>query len=378
MATAIDGIPTVSPMTTWRTIPRPRLSRPEELLTVAFGAWLIAGLFVDGWAHNNDKPETFFTPWHLMFYSGFGASAAWICSRVWRHRGIPAGYGLGVVGVALFAAGGVADLIWHSIFGIEVDLEALLSPSHTVLFVGALLFLTSPLRAAWSDPSNGRTATMHGILPALVSTVLATATVAFFFMEFAPFLSNAATAEPYRFVTTVLGREGLGEWMTEELQLEGFASVLITTVILMTPTLLLLRRWLLPFGSLTMLFGTVTALTSAIEGFDMGETAAAGLVAGVAGDLLVRRLRPSPSRPGALRTVAALVPAVLWLAYFGLLAAFYSVGWSVELWAGITGTAALTGVGLTLLVAPPAVPPGVDPDEGEPASALAGRLVGAA
>jgi len=57
----------------------------------------------------------------------------------------------------------------------------------------------------------------------------------------------------------------------------------------------------------------------------------AGVVAGVAGDLLVRRLRPSPSRPGALRAVAAAVPAVLWLAYFGLLATFYSVGWSVEL-----------------------------------------------
>jgi len=364
-------------MTTWRTIPRPRLSRREDLLTVAFGAWLIGGLFVDGWAHNNDKPETFFTPWHLMFYSGFTATATWICSRVWRHRGIPAGYGIGVAGVAFFAAGGVADLAWHSIFGVEVDLEALLSPSHTVLFVGALLFLTSPLRAAWSDPSSRRTASMHDLLPAVFSTVLATATVAFFFMEFAPFLSNAATAEPYRFVTAVLGRDGLGEWMTEEIQLEGFASVLITTVILMTPTLLLLRRWLLPFGSLTVLFGVVTALTSAIEGFDMGETAVAGVVAGVAGDLLVRHLSPSPSRPAALRAVAGLVPAVLWLAYFGLLAVFHSVGWSVELWAGITGTAALTGEGLTLLVAPPAVPPGVDAEGGEPESALGGRLVGA-
>lgn len=361
----------------WRTIPRPRLSRREDLLTVAFGAWLIGGLFVDGWAHSNEKPETFFTPWHLAFYSGFGATAAWICSRVWRHRGVPAGYGIGVAGVALFAAGGVADLVWHSVFGIEVDLEALLSPSHTVLFLGALLFLTSPLRAAWSDPSSRRMVSLHDFLPALLSTALATATVAFFYMMFSPFLTGAATAEPYRFIAAELDPEGFGGWLTEEVQLEGFAAVLITTVILMTPTLLLLRRWLLPAGSLTLLFGSVCALVASIEAFDLGETAFAGLVAGVAGDVLVRRLRPSPSRPGALRVFAAAVPAVLWLAYFGLLATFYSVGWTVELWAGITGMAALTGLGLTLLVAPPAVPPEADTPDDDAASALGGSLLGA-
>ena len=365
-------------MTTWRTAPRPRLSRREDVLTVAFGAWLIGGLFVDGWAHNNDKPETFFTPWHLMFYSGFGASAAWICTRLWRHRGVPVGYGIGVAGVVLFAAAGVGDLVWHAIFGIEVDLEALLSPSHTALFLGSLLFLTSPLRAAWSDPTSPRRVRMPEFLPTLLSATLATATSAFFLMEFSPFLSNAATAEPYRFVTAVLGREGLGEWMTEELQLEGFAAVLVTTVLLMTPTLLLLRRWLLPFGSLTVLFGSVTGLTSAIEGFDMGETAFAGVVAGLAGDLLMVWLRPSPVRRWAFRAFAAAVPVVLWLAYFGLLAAFYSVGWSVELWAGISGMAGLTGLGLTLLVLPPAVPPGADAPEPEPGSAAGRSLVGAA
>ena len=43
---------------------------------MVFATWLIVGIFVDGWAHNNDKPETFFTPWHALFYSGFLATAA--------------------------------------------------------------------------------------------------------------------------------------------------------------------------------------------------------------------------------------------------------------------------------------------------------------
>ena len=80
---------------------------------MALSAWLIVGIFVDGWAHNNDKPESFFTPWHGLFYSGFTATALWLLSRYRRHGSIPVGYGLGFLGLALFAAGGVADMVWH-------------------------------------------------------------------------------------------------------------------------------------------------------------------------------------------------------------------------------------------------------------------------
>jgi hypothetical protein len=335
----------------------PRLSPGEDLLTVAFSGWCILGLFVDGWAHNNDKPESFFTPWHGLFYSGFLATALWMWSRYQRHGRAPAGYGLGLVGVVTFAAGGVADLVWHSVFGVEVDLEALLSPSHLLLFASALLILSSPLRAAWSDPDPaGREPSLRRFLPPLLSITLVTATVAFFLMEFSPFLSDVATDEPYRFIAGNV-RPQVGEWLSEELELEGFASVLLTTVVLVSPTLLLLRRWRLPFGSLTVLFGTVVVLVSAIEGFDMAETALAGVAAGLAGDLLVRDLRRrSVSTVATLRIVGAALPAVLWLTYFALLALFYSVGWPVEFWAGITGMAVLAGFGLSLLVAPPVIP----------------------
>ena len=185
---------------------------------------------------------------------------------------------------------------------------------------------------------------------------LVTAAVSFFLMPFSPFLSSAAMREPYRFIDRAVGG-GTGAWLAEEVQLGGLASILLTTIVLMAPTLLLLRRWRLPFGSLTLLFGTVVALVSATEGFDIGETAFAGVVAGLAGDVLVRALHQrSVGTVGTLRIVGAVVPAVLWLAYFGLLAVFYSVGWTVELWAGITCMAALAGFGLSLLVAPPALP----------------------
>src|SRR5206468_5841643 len=65
---------------------------------------------------------------------------------------VPAGYGLGLVGVAMFVAGGVADGRWHTLFGVEVSVAALLSPSHLLLLGGGLLMVTSPVRSAWSSP----------------------------------------------------------------------------------------------------------------------------------------------------------------------------------------------------------------------------------
>ena len=327
---------------------QPRLTAREDLLTVLFSAWLIGGIFVDGWAHNNDKPESFFTPWHGLFYSGFLATAAWMLSRYQHHGRIPVGYGWGFVGLALFGAGGAGDMVWHMAFGVEVDLEALLSPTHLVLFLSGILIVTSPLRAAWSD-AGGRSLP----LPALLSTTILTATVAFFYMHFSPFLTDAMQAEPYEFARTL---DRGGGWLADELQLEGFAAILLTTVILIAPTLLLLRRWRLPAGSLTLLFGVVVAMDSALLGFEMPETILAGVVAGLAGDLLARSLQPTRSPATVLRIIGFAVPVALWLTYFAVLAVFYSVGWSVELWSGITVMSGLTGLGLATLMTlePPA------------------------
>ena len=118
----------------------------------------------------------------------------------------------------------------------------------------------------------------------------------------------------------------------------------------MGPTLLLLRRWVLPAGSLTLMFSVVVALDSALLGFEMGETILAGVVAGAVADALARSLQPSHPPATVLRVVGLVVPIVLWLTYFAVLAAFYSVGWSVDLWAGVTVMSGLAGLGLATLM----------------------------
>jgi hypothetical protein len=327
-----DMVTATSPLRAQGTIAgqtRTRLGRRENFITIICGTWLMIGLFVDGWAHNNEKPESFFTPWHGLFYSGFTATALWVLSRRQRQGAIPIGYGLGFVGLAAFAVGGVGD-------------------THLLLFVSGVLIVSSPLRAAMSALDDRLP------LPALVSTTIATATVAFFNMEFSPFITDAMREEPYRFAAQL---DQGGEWLADELQFEGLAAILITTVILMAPTLMLLQRWRLPMGSLTLLFGAVSVLESSLWGFEMGETALAGVVAGLAADVLVPRLQGSASTTTVLRAVGFAVPVVLWLAYFGLLAAFYSVGWSVELWLGITVMSGLAGLGLAVLMTLPAPTP---------------------
>ena len=82
----------------------------------------------------------------------------------------------------------------------------------------------------------------------------------------------------------------------------------------------------------------------------------AALVAGALADVLVRGLRPSVRRPGALRTVAFAVPAVYFALFFGAVAVVRGVWWSVPLWSGAIVLAGATGWLLSWLVAPPAVP----------------------
>jgi hypothetical protein len=331
---------------------RPRARWGDDLAAVLLGTWVVGGLFLDGWAHLNQPGlETFFSPWHGLFYLGFLATSVVLGRLVTRHqRGrfdpalVPVGYGLGMVGVGLFVAGGMADGVWHTMFGVEVGVAALLSPSHLLLLGGGLLMLTSPVRSAWSSPKLPARAPALALVPALWATTLTTAVVLFFFQYLSAFVSRAPS---------MAGADGPEGVLTT---IAGVASVLVTNVILVAPVLLLARRWRLPFGAVTLLATTGAAGLTSLREFALGALVWAMLAGGLAADLLLAGLRPRPDRPGAFRAVAALVPLALWGAWMGTYATAYGIGWPPELWAGVLGMASLTGLGLSILVLPPAVP----------------------
>ena len=341
---------------------RPALSTPptarwqatpaQNLVTLLLGFWLMTGIFVDGWAHNHlgERLETFFTPWHAVFYSGFLAVAVW---TAWLgrlglrlgHRGVqvlPDGYGLGAAGVVVFALGGLGDMTWHTLFGIEVGIDALLSPTHLLLFLGAQLLIVSPLVSCWRH-AGGRTMPGARVWPAVLSATAALSFTSFMHM-YAWTLVSLPAASSF---------DGARSFV---------ASTLLTSMILTAPVLLLLLRWDLPFGTVTLMFTVNTVL---MRGMTVGltEDTAPLLVmlgAGLTADVLMRALRPSPTRRAAYRTFAALLPLTVWVPYLTLTAA--DRGASLELWTGACFMAALGGLALSTLTVPPALP-GTQPAE---------------
>lgn len=173
-----------------------------DWIFAGLGALLIAGLWVDGWAHFHGLvDDSFFTPWHFLFYSAFGIVALFVAANHWRNvakgyhfqRALPQGYWLSLLGVVLFAAGGVGDMIWHTLFGIEDGSEALTSPTHIMLAIGMALIITGPVRAAWLRYQQGEARNWLEVGPALIGMTLLLALLAFFTSYAHPLINlNAA------------------------------------------------------------------------------------------------------------------------------------------------------------------------------------------
>ncbi len=325
-----------------------------DWLIVALSAWFLGGLYLDGWAHIHvPELETFFTPWHFVLYSGFVVLALVLAVTAMRNRRrgapwaqvMPPGYGLSLIGAALFLTAGVADLIWHVLFGIEDGVEGLISPSHLALAFGGGLIVTGPLRAALRREEMGRRWSEHWPMVLSLTILLSVFT---FFTEYAsPFGTTwvAYVPEP-RTAGHVFLRQAL-----------GLASILIQSAILMAHVLYVLRRRPLPIGSLTIMLGVNTALMAVIHDTYLATgpvpLIVAAVLAGLAADICHWWFRPAPDRVGAFRGFAFATPAILYLFYFFAVMITASLWWSVHLWTGSIALAGGVGWLLSYLVVPP-------------------------
>ncbi|MEX2539983.1 MAG: hypothetical protein WD646_15155 [Actinomycetota bacterium] len=333
MMNIIERPPGVDPITS----PRPS-TRREDLRTVLTASWLIIGLFLDGYAHQHfvTGRETFLTPWHAVFYAGFAATATSIALIVYRRPGrrlrdrIPAGYGSALLGLVGFAFGGISDGIWHSIFGVEVGIDALLSPTHLILMASLLAIVTAPYFAAVaSTAAEAR----RGI--ALVSLGIGTALVAFF-LNFVWGLGDSGFKVAYDHAT------GAGERDV----IAGVASALVATFVLTIAARHAVRLGRPALGTFVMLFGLVSlAVHVAFEEEWIGVLSA--VVAGLLLDagFALRRPRAQP------RVVFAVAIAAMWLTYFSLAIVTETVAWPAEIW---IGTALLCAL-IAALLAPHAI-----------------------
>jgi hypothetical protein len=112
------------------------------LLAESGGSWDITN-------HLLNKPETFFSPPHVILYSGIGLSlvGATIMFLYWRSSSIyistrkkeknlelDLSIKLVISGVSMLILAGPLDFSWHTAFG----LDGLLSPPHLTLTIGML------------------------------------------------------------------------------------------------------------------------------------------------------------------------------------------------------------------------------------------------
>ena len=325
--------------------------------------WMIAilacinvfGLFIDGWAHNHGRVDnTFFTPWHAVLYSAIGLAGLLLIVIHFRNVGrgyrwraaLPAGYGLALAGFFAFAAGGVGDLVWHETFGFEESLEALLSPTHLFLAATGSMIIIAPIRAYW----NRETAQdWRSLLPVILSCICITS-VFTFFTTFA-----AVTSE----LNSLTGPRPTSHLMID---IYGILSFVVHSNILLAVALFMSRRWRLPFGTLTLLFGVNALLMTWLHIGETGEflfvlsAAAAGLL----GDYLLQR--DLLSETSGLRLFSCVMPFAYSLA---ALAAVHVLGtsvwgtgglwWEIHMWLGVPVLAGAFGYGLSLLMQAPAV-----------------------
>jgi hypothetical protein len=324
----------------------------EDLVTAVLATLMIGGALADTWAHSNlaDELETFFTPWHALLYSGFALTAAWTfwlgyrnrgrTSRWWRN-GWPVGYGLGALGAVGFIAGGVLDMIWHSIFGVEISLDIVLSPSHLILAVSGTLLVTSPLRSWWATGTTGRRAAT-GITALSLGSIFGVLLLS----HSTAFRSTAAT-RAYDYVN------GSPSHIDASY---GTARYLVTTAILLVPVLLVYRR--------RAVLGTAAAVVGGIYLFNLvanefpgtlTSVALGATVGAFAVDLIAGRLDAVRGADAPLRLpiVGALFGTLFTAGHLVGLHIAEGVAWPAPIWTGNIVLAALGGALLGGVATPP-------------------------
>lgn len=344
----------------------------EDLIAALLSATLVLGLFLDGWNHINlqeGRLGSFFTPWHGLLYAGFTAAAAWVVTRnphlylrgrgakpeFHRVFGIPLRYPFAVVGIAIASVGILGDLVWHTAFGEETGVARVIAPFHLMLFAGGASLVAAALRSGWHAPRHyPAVVSFKAILPPLLALTLLTALGTFMFQWLSAFVDwtpslgiGGLTGEPAE-IAAVGG--------TQEMAL--VARIVVTNMLLIGPVLLALRRWRLPFWSVTFAFTTVAILMTALTNFELWVSIPAAAFGGLVADALITWTRPSPANSLAYRVIAGVVPIAIWLAYFLGLRIANDVTWPLDLWLGAVGLSSVTGLALSFLAVPPSIPGG--------------------
>jgi hypothetical protein len=317
------------------------------------------GFNLDAWSHGTYGPDqSVLSEYHLLMYGSVGVVSAYLTyigatqmrdGASWRNA-LPAGFGIGYVGLLAFGVSGVADLIGHALFGFEAGVEARMSPSHLGLFVGlTLLRLALPL-AAGARQRAGTPQRWVDYIPAMLS-------IGLLFHLFTILLPDTPMNGGREWSMQVA--RSVGDFLAYD---AGLSSMLLLTIAYTGVLVGVLRVVRLPVGSLTVI-SMLPPLLGSLENFN-AQFLPVWLAAGIAGDLLLllgeRRIK---NEVWTLRLLGVVVPLVLWGSYFASLIltnAGGGVWWSGYIWTGTVVQSAAAGFMIAVL----ATLPGRVPAEG--------------
>jgi hypothetical protein len=137
--------------------------------------------------------------------------------------------------------------------------------------------------------------------------------------------------------------------------------MVITGLIILGPTLLIMRRWRVPFGAFTIIYTGFGLWVNIMSEYRDIVLIVPLILAGITADLLQQRLgqarKDGRVSLGGIRVAGPTIGAVLWLTYWAVLALDKGIGWPATLWVGALMVAIMTAFGVAFLIAPPAYGP---------------------
>jgi hypothetical protein len=362
---------------------RPLTDRRDDLILMVLTIWPITAMFFDGRGHNNwTGQESFFSLSHMFLYAGATCVGVWITWVVVKHQlaagvdlkrlmidftQIPVGYGVAIIGLGILTIAGPADLIWHEIYGFEVGVDAIYSPPHLCLFFGTLLVTSTGIRSMWAKADVEPD--FKPFIPVILSTALFIGVMGFITMYLSAFMTNVTPTADFwndldnfndvrsnQEISVNAGLTGYGDdaWPYNFYSVShGMASMIITGLVLLGPTLLLMRRWRVPFGAFTLIYTIFGLLVNIMTEYRDIVLIVPLILAGVTADVLQHQLSDKRLSLGQIRVAGPLVAIVLWCSYYAVLALDKGLGWPATIWVGALLVGVMSGFALAFMIAPP-------------------------
>jgi hypothetical protein len=312
--------------------------------------WIATGFFLDAWAHGHVPVETFFTPYHGVFYTGMLAGVASVAVFALRNRArgcawrdcVPAAYRLPLLGIPIFIVAGFGDMLWHLILGIEEGVDALLSPTHSGLGLGIFFVSSGPIRSVLAD--RDRSTTLVRQLP-LVLGMGAWLLLVHFGTAYAfdPAAGRTDAPPPISpFSEHYFTALSIGYYKISI----GVLIAIFQTAVMAGFAVWVVGNIRLRFGAMTIfyLLGNIPA-AAAFTNFTplLAVTILQSLAAGLVADALIARYDPQPQGGRAFRWFAVAVPMTYTGAYLLATLGFDGLWWDWNealgtwLWAGLVG-----------------------------------------